>query len=447
MVQFLSALAMVISSIVFLFFALFVCLEVFLRKTIRKVNKTAPPVNNILFYSAGVQKQPNSTLHFRFYTAGATIFASADCRLNNMGYFSENDYRYEKEEGEFRILVLGGEQTASSVASQSWPDFLQKILNEKKCFAKKVSVINLAWPDAGPEHYLRTWETEGYKFNPDLVIINIVESDYTRYLTGAKLAYLGCPLEKMVQKKLVYDHYNGEPVFTVGHSLVENAKDLSDRRVIASRTFGFFAPLEYMTDLERIKNLQQRLARDFVKGGMPKFGQLTMKILRTPKRRLMAEIKGIFVHSKLNWNLFLRNIVQTKYPEYDGMPVRHYTVVDTPKDCEIYGDRIFKAMLEKIPNAIFIHSFHSVELAHKTEFGYTNQMMKNNPQIKVIDMRERLPKDVDVPSFVKECYLNPFMGEKWSVKGHQTYANLVADLILEQPLISKYLTREKMTSV
>lgn len=72
----------------------YVLLETYLRSVILKSSKKESSVNNLLFYSDFVAKKPNSTLSFRLYAVDAELVASADCHLNNMGYFSDHDYFY-----------------------------------------------------------------------------------------------------------------------------------------------------------------------------------------------------------------------------------------------------------------------------------------------------------------------------------------------------------------
>lgn len=160
---------------------------------------------------------------------------------------------------------------------------MQKILNDKDCFTKTINIINLAWPDAGPEHYLQTWETEGVNFNADLVIVNIVETDYYRYLTGAKVAYRGHCITELKQKKIIYDFYDCEPMYTAGYSIGETEKTatLADPRLITARPFGFFAPFEYINNTQLIAQLQQRIAKDFTLGGLPTFGTLVRKFVKS----------------------------------------------------------------------------------------------------------------------------------------------------------------------
>lgn len=79
---------------------------------------------------------------------------------------------------------------------------------------------------------------------------------------------------------------------------------------------------------------------------------------------------------------------------------------------------------------------------NKKEFGYSNSVMRNNPKIQLIDMRERLPK-IDLKEAIKEWYLVPHMNEKWSINGHRMYANLIADLLMQHPLCANLLKHKE----
>lgn len=416
--------------LIFLFTSIFFsCIELFFRYCITEMNRDANGVNNISFYSDSVNKRPNSTLHFRFYIKNAHLWVGADCKLNNMGYFSTYDYSYEKLPNEFRILTLGGEQTASSVVNKSWPNILNEILNQKN-MTKKITVINLAWPDAGPEHYLKTWQEEGIKFQPDLVLINLVETDYIRYLDGSKLAYKNTEIGQHTSLLVAVDKFKDKLIYMAGNTLKPRKKlIMADADVIVSRPFGMFAPYEYMTDMERIKKLQKNIFKDFIKGGLPDFGGLS-KVFFSLK--FWKTLLPILVKSKGNIKNFAATLGTVHFSDYMGLTNRNYTVLSTPSKMEIYGDKIIKLLYETVPNVLFIHSFNGAELETNTEYTYSNQVMKHNPDIQIIDMRQRLAKNCDKGEMIKKCFMVPHMGEKHSQEGHKMYAELVADLILEK---------------
>ncbi len=136
-----------------------------LRENYRTANMADPLINNMIIYNRQIYRTPNSTLRYRLLTVGGEMVASADPLLNNLGLFSHHDYKIgpDRPEG-LRITVIGGEQTASSVATTSWPDYLQDELRTR-LEREDVFIYNIAWLDAGPKHYIRYWKEFGEKYS------------------------------------------------------------------------------------------------------------------------------------------------------------------------------------------------------------------------------------------------------------------------------------------
>ncbi|MGH6660159.1 MAG: hypothetical protein ACREB6_01345, partial [Rhodospirillales bacterium] len=111
------------------------------------------------------------TITLAYVGKGGEAIRKADFRLNNVGLFSRNDYRVERGKSEFRIVVLGNEQTAPTTAARPWPDVLNELLAGDDQFAALTGgrtpvVVNFGWPDAGFLHYPQVWE-KARKFKPD----------------------------------------------------------------------------------------------------------------------------------------------------------------------------------------------------------------------------------------------------------------------------------------
>lgn len=226
-----------------------------------------------LFYSESVHPKPNTRLSFRLYGENAQLLLSSDCRLNNLGYFSDRDYQYEKGTSEFRIIVLGQEQTASSVADRSWPDYLEEELNNdeslRRHLGKVVRVFNLAWPDAGFAHYAEYWKTRGKLFAPDFVIVNITEYDYPRGLAGAPLTYRGQPIHGYQLHYSVGD--TPEDTVRINVCGTMPGLPLSDPRAIAPRPFACFASRTLLDNPSKIKLLQDQVSKDYLAGAERKY--------------------------------------------------------------------------------------------------------------------------------------------------------------------------------
>jgi hypothetical protein len=82
------------------------------------------------------------------------------------------DYEREYErQGKFRILALGDSFTFGHGVEfeESFLTILETSLNLKK---DSFEILKCALPGGGPKDYLRFLKQEGYKYNPDLVMVN-----------------------------------------------------------------------------------------------------------------------------------------------------------------------------------------------------------------------------------------------------------------------------------
>jgi hypothetical protein len=385
---------------------LLLAIEYKLRNDCDRANREDITLWRMVGYSQPVQRIPHSMLSFRFYGFDGEELLRADVKLNNLGLISTSDYHKEKSAGEFRIVVLGGEQTASSVADWSWPDFLQIELSNHFP-GRKISVLNFAWPDAGPEHYIEYWKNEASQYQPDLVIVNFVETDFYRTINGAELTYQG---QRLIHNQEVSYNINGA---RAKHyvSIVRGVPGpiaLVNPLVVASRPYGFILEKQFFQDPSLVKKLQETIV-DQQMAGAP----------RTHRSFLVEHVKGA---GKLNCPLVseIRNFDPPKQ-----------NPIDRDKLVQ-FGVRTFGLMPKVIPGVVLLHSFNYAELNQR--FELTERMMAIDPQMVVHDMRKQIPSATS-DNEMRSWYLQPYMGEKWSVKGHAAYAKLVADLLIAKRLI------------
>lgn len=89
--------------------------------------------------------------------------------LNSRG-LRAHEYTDERSGG-LRVVALGDSFTWGEVPfHDTWPVRLQAVLG-KTLNRNDVEVISLALPGIGPKFYLRMWELEGRKLQPDLVVV------------------------------------------------------------------------------------------------------------------------------------------------------------------------------------------------------------------------------------------------------------------------------------
>lgn len=97
-------------------------------------------------------------------------------RINSLG-LRDREIGYEKPEGTYRVLALGDSQTfgLGVEADQSYPKVIERALNAAS--GRTVEVINSGVPGAGTAHELDFLEREGWRYDPDLVVVGFFYND------------------------------------------------------------------------------------------------------------------------------------------------------------------------------------------------------------------------------------------------------------------------------
>lgn len=361
-------------------------------------------VNNLILYSSSVLSEPGKEIGFRFCGVGGEILARADIKLNNKGLFSTHDYHPENDGDCYKIIVLGQEQTASSVVDLSWPDFLEQELNtaDKDCFAgKPVKVYNLAWPDNGLAHMEAMLSTKVAEYSPDLVLVNMNDSDVYRGMEGTPQTIKGKPL---VHSLIEYRTGPGEEdVATIAMSASARVTSLADPRAVPPHPYGFYVAPSFLHDPSNITRLQEQVANDFLKG-------CRMGARLWFARRLLGRKFDISV---------IRN--------FDAMPTKPADKDElTRKACGY-----LLAIMDIHPNTLILTNVNWGELNSPAPYEFSNRIQKAEPRIEITDMREHLASfRQDEDGY--DWYLNPYMMEKWSPKGHKLFAKAVANVTREK---------------
>jgi hypothetical protein len=122
-------------------------------------------------------------------------FFSSSVRINSQG-LRDVEHTYEKPAGVYRILILGDSymEALQVELEQTFARLLQADLNGSA--KQKVEVINTGVSSYGPDNELLFFRSEGYKYEPDLVLLafttgNDVRESYepfNREATGANLS-------------------------------------------------------------------------------------------------------------------------------------------------------------------------------------------------------------------------------------------------------------------
>ena len=394
-----------LSLVLLVLIASYVVAEVIYREYVYAKAREDWSLHRLIFYSEPLTPKENRLIHFRFYGKDAEKLLSADFRLNNLGYFSGRDYSVEKQDDEYRIVALGGEQTASSVADVSWPDLLEDALNAdedlKRTFDRTFRVLNLAWPDAGPAHYEEYWKEKGKQFDPDLVIINLVETDYWRTGTGVPpTTFRGKPIQGYrIDYRLGPDDDDIARVAIVG---IEPVDSLRDPTATSPRPFGVLASRKFMDDPERVRELQRRIVADFIAGA------------RDPSLR-----PWLLLH------LFGERLDPVAERNFDPLPF-------APSDQATMVARARRhlgAIVDDHPNVLIVHHPNLADMfPTRASYPLTEMLVESDPKFKVLDIRDYLPVSRGEAE-ARSWYLHPHLPEKWSNKGHKVYAQAMAKVV------------------
>lgn len=124
--------------------------------------------------------------------------------INTKG-LREREYPYEKENGVFRILILGDSLTASFevLLEQTWHEILETGLNDGGLRPARVEIIAAGIQGWSTDQQYLYYLHEGYRFRPDLVLLQFYPNDI--YGNGLE-----------VQQLTKVPHETDKPFFTLG---------------------------------------------------------------------------------------------------------------------------------------------------------------------------------------------------------------------------------------
>jgi lysophospholipase L1-like esterase len=125
----------------------------------------------------------DSTLGWRNRPDFSMVGKSPDSFLGHVEYthnskgLRDEEYPYQKPEGTYRVLVLGDSFAYGDGVqrSEAFPEILESLLKEHDSF----EVINTGVTGYGLTQETLYYETEGYKYEPDLVMLVFFHNDLT----------------------------------------------------------------------------------------------------------------------------------------------------------------------------------------------------------------------------------------------------------------------------
>ena len=410
-------LLVLIFALIFLFFI--INYNKTLKENIFNKLLNEPYFQNIVAYSESILPIPQKEFSFRFYGPKGNLLEKADIKLNSESLFSKYEFISDTKKL-FTIVVLGGEQTASSTVNTSWPDYLHEILNNS---GLKSQVINCGWPDAGPLTYKQIWDGKFLNYNknyyfpncskyaPDLVIVNFVETDFYRSSKskdgGLTLKYKGKDV-KVFPKKLHNLSY------TIFSSEKNENVDLSNPQTLMSRPMGIFGSKSDIDSKQVIEKFQKDLTKKLVKS---------------------ENLSVIYIFRELFNQMVLNNAIKIPreyYKNFDSSEITHtdeYYIQNTKE--------AFHELRATIDNAIYIKSFNKPIIDDKCNDKYSRfsiELKKIDKDFKYIDAC--LASLEKFSNTKRKFFMYPHMSEKLTLDGMYAYAEVVYEILKQNNYIN-----------
>jgi hypothetical protein len=128
---------------------------------------------------------PGRDVTMRQYRLDSSFGRQVRFHSNNLGWISRHDYAPDKEQGEFRIAIIGDSLTASITNDRPWVDVVQRELSGdgellRAIGARKITVLNLGSPATGPVRMAQRSLPFAQRLNADMLIANFgIESPHS----------------------------------------------------------------------------------------------------------------------------------------------------------------------------------------------------------------------------------------------------------------------------
>ena len=335
----------------------------------------------------------NRNIDYWIYSKEGDVIHHSTSRTNNVGLLSPKHYTLDRVAGEFRICVLGDEQTVSTLDEISWPDFLEDYLNEDHTFLERMNVskckvFNFGWPDSGFPVWEKVYFEKVRPLQPDLVVLNFVGHSFERLIQGRPATLGGRPAAGHVAEYKVGENPGDKAYLWVACADTEDnsvTPSLRNPDCICGTFFQVYVPRTLGHDKEKMRQLREMLLEDLT--SVPK-GQ---------RVELISPAPDVVDKGRL--------------------------VIEAYK----YLKRIYEAQ----PNLIITRNLWRREMFELGKLDDMTEMLRAlAPELGIVPLQERLPPDTSEDE-VKTWYL-PHDGSKWSLAGHKAYASLVAKVVKER---------------
>jgi hypothetical protein len=330
--------------------------------------------------------RPNRDIYFWIFDSHGRPIHQAKFHLNNYGLESIYDDKVEKQSDEFRIVVLGQEQTAATTASVSWPDYLQQLIDKTKFHIagkNRVTVINFGHLDTGYPQYEYILKHRALAFKPDLILINTIFFDFDRTFPAVtpKPNYLYVAIKAL----------DGEKVVSV-FPCVGGVVSYDNPNCQPSKAIPMWLPYKVAHDPKALLSARDQFIRIAYEISQKKMGQ-PPSIPRPSKTPTPQEI-------------------QAQREQHD-------------KELVDKAARHLESIIsEGVPTVIIQNPFGPASLFGEPGDTYrlTRLIERYHPSLHYIDMRSYLPS---ASTETKRSWFVAISSEKWSDAGHRAYAEAV----------------------
>ena len=189
---------------------------------------------SLLFAEWVLRLVPNDFLHYESALVGDSLLGIPPTNTDPSKDFPQKN----KPEDVYRILVLGDSHTVSVSSDQSYPEVLEKLLNDSDVGNKRIEVHNAGAPGHSHfQHYLSY--TERFKeFEPDLVVVGFyLGNDFLDLFRNDDRPSLSISEDGFIQNKPIF--YKFRESNTNESSIWESSYIYQLLRVTINRAVGY----------------------------------------------------------------------------------------------------------------------------------------------------------------------------------------------------------------
>ena len=175
---------------------------------------------------------------------------------NNHGFRDYKDYRFGKSEGTVRVIVLGDSYTYGNGVEElgRYSNLLDDLLGEN------VDVYNLAISNHGLDEALLTLQSEGVRYDPDVIIVGFTGPMVDRLSRNATSSLWGKPFFELDKGVLKLRSQPSEKLVAVESLLNKSYLWI----FVTRRIFAIISKLRPKDDTARNAALAERIIEQFV---------------------------------------------------------------------------------------------------------------------------------------------------------------------------------------